>query len=72
MTAYRQQALELAAALSAGPRRPRELRALAPDAGRILLRNVYGWFARVERGLYCLSAEGAAALRTWETPAPAE
>jgi hypothetical protein len=62
MTAYRQQALELAAALSDGPRRPRDLRALAPDAGRILLRNVYGWFVRIETGLYGLTAEGVAAL----------
>jgi hypothetical protein len=44
------------------PRRPRDLRALAPDAAAILQRNVYGWFARVERGLYGLSPVGEAAL----------
>lgn len=65
MTAYRQQALDLAAALAAGPRRPRDLRTLAPDAGRILLRNVYGWFLHIETGLYGLSDAGVAALRTW-------
>lgn len=35
MTAYRQQALVCAAALVGGPARPRDLRAKAPDAGKI-------------------------------------
>jgi hypothetical protein len=46
MTAYRQQALACAVALWAGPARPRDIRAVAPNAGRILLRNVYGVTAR--------------------------
>jgi len=72
MTAYRQQALACAALLSAGPGRPRTLRAVAPDAGTILLRNVYGWFERTRRGEYRLTAAGEAALRRWpETPHPA-
>ena len=29
-----------------------------PDAPKILLRNVYGWFVRVERGVYALSESG--------------
>jgi hypothetical protein len=65
MTAYRQQALACAALLSAGPGRPRELRAVAPDAGKILLRNVYGWFERTRRGEYRLTEAGEAALRRW-------
>lgn len=65
MTAYRQQALACAALLSAGPGTPRELRTVAPDAGRMLLRNVYGWFERIRRGVYQLSADGEAALRRW-------
>lgn len=65
MTAYRQQALACAAALAAGPRRPRDIRAAAPDAPKILLRNVYGWFVRVERGLYDLTEAGRAALTRW-------
>ena len=65
MTAYRQQALACAALLRAGPGRPKELRSVAPDAGRILLRNVYGWFERAERGIYHLTADGEAALRRW-------
>jgi hypothetical protein len=70
MTAYRQRALACAALLSAGPGRPGELRAVAPDAGTILLRNVYGWFERTERGLYRLTDAGAAALRRWPEGAP--
>ena len=66
MTAYRQQALACAALLRDGPRRPRELRAVAPDAGRILLRNVYGWFERTGHGVYRLRADGEAALERWD------
>ncbi len=65
MTAYRQQALACAAAMLAGPRRPRDIKAAMPDAPKILLRNVYGWFVRVERGLYDLTALGRAALMRW-------
>ena len=65
MTAYRQQALRCAAAMKNGLERPRELRAIAPDAAKILLGNVYGWFERVERGRYALTAGGVAALERW-------
>jgi hypothetical protein len=65
MTAYRQQALVCAQALSSGPQRPRDLRAIAPDAAKILLDNVYGWFVRVERGIYALTDSGHVALLRW-------
>ncbi len=65
VTAYRQQALACAAGLVAGPLRPRDLAAIAPQAGKILLRDVYGWFTRVERGVYGLNAAGQAALSRW-------
>jgi len=65
MTAYRQQALACATALAAGPRRTGELRTEIPAASKILLDNVYGWFARVERGVYALTPEGHAALVRW-------
>lgn len=65
MTAYRQQALLCAAALRQGPMRPRDLRPVAPDAGRILRHNVYGWFERVEFGLYRLTEPGHDALQYW-------
>ena len=38
---------------------------MAPDAGTILLRNVYGWFERTRRGEYRLTAAGEAALLRW-------
>lgn len=65
MTAYRQQALLCALALSHGPRRVRDLRPEIPDAPKILLHNVYGWFDRVERGVYMLADAGRAALKRW-------
>lgn len=65
MTAYRQQALACAAALSNGPQRVKDLRAGMPDAGKILLHNVYGWFDRAERGIYVLTDAGHAALKRW-------
>jgi hypothetical protein len=65
MTAYRQQALSVAHALATAPSRPRDLKTLAPDAAKILQGNVYGWFERIERGLYGLTAKGHAALVTW-------
>ena len=65
MTAYRQEALACAALLRAGPGRPRDLRSVAPEAGQILLRNVYGWFMRTERGVYRLTSLGEAALQRW-------
>jgi hypothetical protein len=67
MTAYRQQALACAVALRDGPKRPRDLRSIAPDAGRILVRNVYGWFERVEFGWYRLAETGLQALQTVPT-----
>ncbi|HKS18496.1 MAG TPA: DUF2161 family putative PD-(D/E)XK-type phosphodiesterase [Bradyrhizobium sp.] len=65
MTAYRQQALACASALSDGPLRVRDLRQKFPDAGKILLHNVYGWFDRAERGIYILTDAGRAALKRW-------
>ncbi len=58
MTAYRQQALDCAAALADGPRTTRELAAITPAAPAIVLRNVYGWFERVSRGTYRLTGTG--------------
>ncbi|MBV9860070.1 MAG: hypothetical protein JO038_08200 [Alphaproteobacteria bacterium] len=65
VTAYRQDALRCARALAdAGPMRLGDLRAASgvPRAAQILQRNVYGWFARVGRGTYALTASGDKAL----------
>jgi hypothetical protein len=37
-----------------------------PDAAKILQRNVYGWFERIERGRYGLTALGRAELARWD------
>ena len=70
MTAYRQQALACACALSQGPRRVRDLKPEIPDAPKILLHNVYGWFDRAERGIYLLTDAGRAALKRWPQQTP--
>lgn len=78
VTAYRQDALRVAGALAQGPMRLAELRTATgvADAGRILQRNVYGWFGRLNRGTYALSEAGRAALQQFAEalaalPAPA-
>ncbi len=65
MTAYRQEALLCAARLRDGPLRPGDLRPESPRAAAILRRNVYGWFERLSRGVYGLSASGRDALQRW-------
>jgi len=65
MTAYRQQALGCAVALASGPMRVRQVRSNVPDAGKILLSNVYGWFERLDRGVYGLTEAGHEALQRW-------
>ncbi len=69
MTAYRQIALDCAAALQPGPLPLKTLRDQIPDAGSIVQRNVYGWFDREARGIYRLTDAGEAALRQWP-PSP--
>ncbi len=68
VTAYRQEALRMASVLAVrGPQKPALLRidAEAPNAGRILLQDVYGWFERIERGIYALTPAGTTALATF-------
>jgi hypothetical protein len=68
MTAYRQQALACAAAIENGVQRPKDMRAEAPKAPQILRDNVYGWFERIDRGIYALTELGAEALKRWPIP----
>lgn len=65
VTAYRQDALRCADYLAReGPSRPRDIRAATEveRAGVILSRDVYGWFARIDRGVYALTPVGSGAL----------
>jgi hypothetical protein len=72
LTAYRQQALACAAALAGGPLRPRDLKSAVPAAGQILLSNYYGWFNRIDKGVYDLSDAGRQALERWPGSASAK
>jgi hypothetical protein len=74
VTAYRQDALRCARVLAhGGPMPVGTLRAAAgvPRAARILQRNVYGWFDRIERGTYRLTPEGDQALSRFAEAIPA-
>lgn len=74
VTAYRQDALRCARALAlGGPMRVGALRSAAdvPTAARILQRNVYGWFDRIERGTYRLTPQGDQALSRFAEVIPA-
>ena len=74
VTAYRQDALRCARALAVGgPMRVGALRSAAevPRAARILQRNVYGWFDRIDRGIYRLTPEGDQALSRFAEAIPA-
>jgi len=68
MTAYRQQALACAAAIENGMQRPKDMREAAPKAPQILRDNVYGWFERIDRGIYALTELGTEALKRWPAP----
>ncbi len=74
VTAYRQDALRCARLLAAGPLSLKALRAAgAPkDAAAILQRNVYGWFERIAKGTYGLSAAGVQGVETFAHALAAE
>ena len=68
ITAYRQNALRCAVFLAAsGPVRAKDVKQqTGVDKAAILLRNNhYGWFERVERGVYGLTAQGASDLKMY-------
>jgi hypothetical protein len=67
-TAYRENAIHVACCLLAGGRRsPAGLRALGTGdhTATILRFNPYGWFERVEHGIYALTGQGKADLAEW-------
>ncbi|HYG77242.1 MAG TPA: DUF2161 family putative PD-(D/E)XK-type phosphodiesterase [Planctomycetota bacterium] len=68
VTAYRQEALSLAMQLQrCGPSKVKLLRdaAKSAKAQSILRNNFYGWFERVDRGIYALTQSGQDALKTY-------
>jgi len=69
MTAYRQEALRCAELLAAnGPMKVAALRKAgdAPKAAQILQADVYGWFERVERGVYTITPKGRQGLEQFD------
>ncbi len=65
MTAYRQDALRCAAFLQAGGPAKASLVAKSTGVDRatsLMRADVYGWFERVERGVYALTPQGQAGL----------
>lgn len=68
LTAYRETAVVIAACLSLlGESSPRTLKAMGTgDKTRaILYKNHYGWFKRVDRGVYAVTATGEAAMKEY-------
>jgi hypothetical protein len=68
MTAYRQDALRCASFLDRdGPTRAAIVKAQTgvTRAPQILQKDHYGWFHRVERGIYALTPIGKRALETY-------
>ncbi|WP_419905672.1 DUF2161 domain-containing phosphodiesterase [Kiloniella sp.] len=68
ITAYRQDALRCANYINAqGKAKVSEIRksTQVDKTAAILQRDVYGWFIRVERGIYELSPKGTEALTTF-------
>lgn len=69
MTAYRQEALRCAEILAAnGPMKVATLRKAGdvPKAAQILQADVYGWFERVERGVYTITPKGRQGLEQFD------
>ena len=68
VTAYRENAIYIACCLAKhGETAPKQLREMGAGAKTlsILTKNFYGWFARVERGVYALTGKGRAALKKY-------
>lgn len=65
VTAYREEALRIAAYLRQhGPSKPKVIRTETrlTKATQVLQRDVYGWFERVQKGVYAITPKGEQAL----------
>ena len=68
VTGYRQDALKCAAYLANAGAEKGAIVAKAtgvPTATTIMRNNVYGWFQKVEKGVYALTKEGRKGLADW-------
>jgi hypothetical protein len=70
VTAYRESSIFIACCLERfGPLSPKKLRELGTEEKKttsILSENHYGWFERVDRGIYSVTEEGKKALKQYE------
>ena len=70
VTAYRESSIFIACCLvKFGPLSPKRLRELGADAKKttsILSENHYGWFERVDRGVYSTTEEGRKSLEQYK------
>ena len=69
VTAYRQDALRCVAVLQEGPKKGAEVARLGgvPRATAMMRADHYGWFERVERGIYQLTPKGISAAKTYQS-----
>ncbi len=73
ITAYRQDALRCAVALSEQEKmKVAEVKAKTGvhKTGSILQKNYYNWFERTERGIYCLTSKGKESLKLYAKVLP--
>lgn len=68
ITAYRERAIRIAYYLSEQPMKLKDLKAITQEdkCSSILQKNFYGWFERVERGIYVLTPLGKEELLKYE------
>jgi len=69
MTAYRERAIHIACCLEQqGPLSPAKLKKLGTDKSTqsILSKNYYGWFEKIERGIYQLHPTGRNSLEEFQ------
>ena len=70
MTAYRESAIFIACCLkSFGPMSPKKLKELGTDPKKtptILMDNYYGWFERIQKGIYIITESGMRALEEYQ------
>jgi hypothetical protein len=68
VTAYRENAIQIACYLDAlGPMSPKQLRELGTGSKTlsILYSNFYGWFERIDRGVYAVTSRGGEDIKSY-------
>ena len=68
ITAYREKAIRIAYYLADGPLKLKDLKTISKEdkCSSILQKNYYGWFERVDRGIYSLTSKGQEGIKKYE------